>query len=292
MTWKDVLAPAMQSAKMQEIKTFLQTERLTKNIYPAGTDVWRAFDLCPLDITKVVILGQDPYCTPDTADGLAFSTRQDKLPPSLEVIFKEIYKDMNIQYYHNQSFEDYFPTGNLESWARNGFLLINTILTVEDGKPLSHKDLGWNDIITKVFDGLNQKEEQVIFLLWGNEAKKYEDLIDPKSKHVVFKASHPASELHEGGKGGFYGCRHFSIVRDVIATMDGKNSLRSVNLDSCFDKEKAKEIVKKYYPIESDKICKYIDEDLIIHCPVNKETYWNEIRKFENFISTKIETDE
>lgn len=287
MTWKEVLAPALQSSKMQEIKKFLQNERNTKNIYPDGKSVFRAFELSPYSKTKVVIIGQDPYHTPGTADGLSFSTQQEKTPPSLQVIFKEIYRDLNIQYEHNVTLEEFFPTNNLQKWAEMGFLMLNTVLTVEEGKAGSHKDLGWDIVIKAVFDGLNKKDHQVIFLLWGKEAQKYRSLIDPKSKHVVFSAAHPAAELYADSNGGFYGCRHFSIVRDVIPEIEGRNIFPTVGLDTCFDADKAKAIVREHYPIEAEQICKYIDEELIIHVPLNKEIYWKEVRKFEQSLSTK-----
>lgn len=286
MTWKEILAPVLQSQKMQEIKTFLKKERETKNIYPDGKDVFRAFDLCPFDQTRVVIIGQDPYHSPGVADGLAFSTMQPKRPPSLEVIFKEIYKDLNIQYYHNETFEEFFPTNNLEKWAKAGFLLINATLTVEEGKPGSHKDLGWDAVLKATIEGLCQhKEHQVVFLLWGNDAKALRGLIT-NPKHIAFDAAHPAAEMYKENA-GFYGCRHFSIIRDILPGIDGRDIFRSARLDSCFDKEKAKELVRKHYPIDADRVCKYIDKELIIHVPLNKDIYWKEIRKFEEMISTK-----
>ncbi len=286
MTWQEVLAPELQSHKMQEIKKFLQAERKIKNIYPAGKDVFRAFDLCPYENTKVVIIGQDPYHSEGTADGLAFSTRQAKTPPSLQVIFKEIYKDLNIQYMHNLTYEEFFPTNNLEKWSQLGILLLNTVFTVEENKPNSHKDLGWDLVIKKVFEGLNRRKQQVVFLLWGKEAQKYVNLIDPAKKHIHFDAAHPAAELYSSNA-GFYGCRHFSIIRDVLPALEGRNIFPSINLDLCFDKTKAKEIVKEHYPLESDHICNYIDNELMIHIPVNKEIYWDEVKKFVNLISTK-----
>lgn len=287
MTWKEVLAPALQSQKMQEIKKFLQNERNTKNIYPDGKSVFRAFELSPYSKTKVVIIGQDPYHTPGTADGLSFSTQQEKTPPSLQVIFKEIYRDLNIQYMHNVTIEEFFPTNNLQRWAEMGFLMLNTVLTVEEGKAGSHKDLGWDIVIKAVFDGLNKKDHQVAFLLWGKEAQKYRSLIDPNSKHVVFSAAHPAAELYSGGSGGFLGCRHFSIIRDIIPEIEGRNIYPTAGLDVCFDKEKAKAIIREHYPIDAEQICEYIDEELFIHIPVNKERYWKEMNKFEKSLSTK-----
>lgn len=283
MNWKEILAPALQSQKMQNIKGFLKDERATKNIYPEGKDVFRPFELCPFEKTKVVILGDEPYNTPGTADGLAFSTMQEDIPAPLLNIFKEIYRDLNIQYYYNSTFEEFFPNGNLEQWARNGFLLLNTCLTVEEGKPGSHSTLGWEIVIEKVIEGLMAKEEQVIFLLWGDSAKEYVRLIKKPSKHVFFEADHPTSE-------NFIGCRHFSIVRDVIPASN--DLFPSVRLDAYFDKEKAKELVNKEYPIDSQKICDYIDKELIIHVPVNKEIYWKEVRKFEKLMSTNTLKDE
>ena len=227
-----------------------------------------------------------PYHTKGVADGLAFSTKQARTPPSLQVIFKEIYKDLNIQYMHNLTHEEFFPTNNLEKWTQLGFLMINAVLTVEEGKPNSHINLGWDLILKKVFEGLNQKKHQVLFLLWGKEAKKYASLIDPNTKHIHFDAAHPAAELY-GTNAGFYGCRHFSIVRDVLPTIEGRNIFPKINLDLCFDKEKAKKIVREHYPLESDHICNYIDNELIIHIPVNKEIYWDEVKKFVEKISTR-----
>lgn len=289
MNWKEILAPVLASPKMQEVKRYLNEERKTKNIYPDSKEVFRAFDLCPYDKTKVVIIGQDPYHTPGTADGLAFSTRQDKTPPSLGIIFKEIYKDLNIQYMKNITFEEFFPTNNLEKWAQGGFLLINSCLTVEEGKPGSHKDLGWDMVLKAAIEALLKKDHQVIFLLWGVEAKKYKDMIN--APHFYLEAAHPAAELHNPGKGGFLGCRHFSIVRDLSPMLSHENAFRSLNLDSCFDKDFAKKIINENYPIEAQKMCEYIDKELIIHIPVNKEAYWNEISKFENLISTRYTYD-
>jgi len=232
-----------------------------------------------------VIIGQNPYHTPGTADGLAFSTQQAVRPPSLEIIFKEIYRDLNIQYFQDITFEEFFPSNNLEKWANMGFLLLNSSLTVEEGKPDSHLDIGWQSIAKAAIEGLNKKDHQVVILLWGKEAKQFEQYVDPKSKNVVFTAAHPAAELHKEGA-GFYGCRHFSLIRDVLPIINGINIFPTIDLDSCFDKDKAKNIVKNFYPLEADKICEYIDKELIIHIPFNKSVYWENVRKFEKEIST------
>ena len=284
--WNTILAPVLQSEKMQEIKAFLKAERATKKIYPDGKDVWRAFDLCQFDMTRVVIIGQDPYHN-GTADGLAFSSRGSERPKSLEIIFKEVYRDLNIQYYYNQTFDEYFTTSNLEKWARNGFLLLNTALTVEEGKPGSHKDIGWDIVIKTAIQALNEKGK-IIFLLWGKEAQEYAPMINASNKNVFFTAAHPAAELYKENS-GFLGCRHFSIVRDCLPILDGINLFPSLGLDACFDKEKAKSIVKTHYPAEADHLCEYIDKEMIIQLPINKDAYFLECRRFEKMLSTKYE---
>jgi uracil-DNA glycosylase len=286
MIWKDVLAPAMSNPKMLELKKFLKNEREKgKAIYPESKDIFRAFNILPFDQVRIVILGQDPYHRPGQADGLCFSSRGSTTPASLRVIFKEIYRDLNIQYFHEQDYESFFPSNSLENWARQGFLLLNTILTVEQGKPGSHKDLGWEVLIDAVFDGLNQKKEQVIFLLWGKYAEQFRPKIS--NHHLVFTAPHPAAELNGQQRETFTGCGHFSAVRDILPTLRGMNLFKSANLDMCFDKEKAKQVIQQRYPIDADRLCKYIDEELIIHIPVNKNEYWKYVRNFEKSLSTK-----
>jgi uracil-DNA glycosylase len=226
-----------------------------------------------------------PYPS-DHADGLAFSSKQTVKPKSLEVIFKEIYMDLNIQYFHNVTFEEFFPTGDLSGWCKEGILLLNTVLTVEENKPGSHKGKGWEIVIDAVLEALNKKGHQVLFLLWGKDAIAYKDKIT-NPKHLCLEAPHPAAELHNPDGPKFTGCRHFSLIRDIIPTIHKANLYRTADLDSCFDKEKAKQIVKQHFPIESEKICKYIDNELIVHIPINRDIYWSELRRFETALSTK-----
>lgn len=285
MTWNEILSPVLSLPKLIELKKYLHDGRKIKGIYPIGSHVFRAFDECQFEDTKVVILGQDPYPTPGTADGLAFSS-QGTRPASLEIIFKEIYRDLNIQYYHNETFDEFFPTSDLSGWAKNGFLLLNTCLTVEEGKPGSHKGMGWELVARAAIEALGRKDHQVLFLLWGKEAKEYKQYINIE-KDVFLEAPHPAAELHDPTKHKFSGCRHFSIVRDILPTLHSKTAFRSVMLDGCFDKEQAKKIVREHFPIESEKICRYIDKDMIISVPVNREQYFLELRNIEAGFSTK-----
>jgi uracil-DNA glycosylase len=289
MNWKQALAPVLASQKMQETRKFLTEERKTKNIYPDGKSVFRAFDLCPLDNTNVVILGSEPYNAPGMADGLCFSTKKHETPEDLNVIFKEIYTDLNIQFFHDLTLKEYFPTNNLEKWARNGFLMLNISLTVEEGKTASHQHLGWEEIAKTAIKTINEHRHNVLFFLWGEDAQAFEKFIDAK-KHLVFKAGHPLSELTENGS--FYRSRHFSIARDWIPLFQGRDFMPTATLDSCLDKDKAKEIIKEHYPIEAEKMCQYVD-DLHIGVPINKNIYWKEMRNFDiNVISTNYKEDE
>lgn len=291
MTWKEALAPAMEHPKIIELKKYLKNEREKGvKIYPEGKDIFRAFNLTPFDEIKVVILGQDPYHGPGQADGLCFSSRGPKTPPSLRVIFKEIYKDFNIQYFHEKSYDEFFPTNNLEAWAKNGFLLLNTVLTVEEGKAGSHKDMGWEVLIDVVFKAINKREDPVIFLLWGKYAEGYRERI--AKHHISFTAPHPAAELNGQQASIFSGCGHFSAVRDILPTLKGMNLFESAKLDHCFDKVKAKKLITESYPLIAKDVCDYIDNDMIIHIPVDRTAYWEYIRNFEKSLSTKIITDE
>jgi uracil-DNA glycosylase len=288
MTWSEILGPVLASAKLADLKTFIKEERRTKNIYPAGNEVFRAFDLCPFEDTKIVMLGQDPYPWPGTADGLAFSSRKKgEWPKSLEVIFKEIYQDLNIQYFHNITIEEFFPTSDLTNWTKMGILLLNVVLTVEENKTDSHKGKGWELVTEEVFKALVKKDQQIIYLLWGKDAQQYEPLIT-NPKHLVLIAPHPAAELHNPDGPKFTGCRHFSIVRDILPTLYKNDVFSVVNLDSCFDKNLAKKIIKENYPIETQKLCEYIDKDFSLNIPVNKENYYAELRRIETGFSTKI----
>lgn len=286
MTWSEILAPVLSSAKLMELKKYIKEGRTIKTLLPEGKEVFRAFDLCPYEKVRVVILGQDPYPQAGVPDGLAFSSKIPEWPKSLEVIFKEIYNDLNIQWFHNIPIKEFFPTSDLTGWTKMGFLLLNTVLTVEEGKPGSHKDMGWELVTEEALTALSKRNDQIIYMLWGKEAQKYESFIT-NPKHLVLKAPHPAAELHNPGGETFTGCRHFSIVRDVIPTIYSKGVFASVNLDAAFDKEKAKQIAKEHYPMEPS-LLRYIDEDLCINVPVNREMYFRELRNIESMFSTKI----
>lgn len=206
MTWDDIIGREQQQAYFIETLSFVANERQQgKIIYPPSEDVFNAFKYTALNDVNVVILGQDPYHGPDQAHGLSFSVRPGvPAPPSLVNMYKELEKDI-------AGFTR--PThGYLESWARQGVLLLNTVLTVEKGKAHSHAHLGWETFTDKIINEINQQRNGVIFLLWGSHAQKKGRFID-SHKHHILKAPHP-SPL--SAYRGFLGCGHFSQTNQIL----------------------------------------------------------------------------
>ena len=202
-SWRAALEPVLASPKSRVLGEFLSAEEAAgKAIYPPRGTRLAALKLTPLDAVKVVILGQDPYHGPGQAHGLAFSVQDGvKVPPSLTNIFKELENDLGLPRP---------PQGNLTKWARQGVLLLNNILTVERGKPLSHKQRGWEEITDAVISAVVARQEPAAFLLWGKDAQaKIARLpsLTSASRHLVLQAPHPSGL---SAYRGFYGCRHFS----------------------------------------------------------------------------------
>ncbi len=200
MTWQETLKEEKQKPYFEALlKKISQERQAGKVIYPPEQAVFNAFTLTPLENVKVVILGQDPYHGPDQAHGLCFSVLPGvKTPPSLVNIYKELASDIN-------GFET--PShGNLTAWAEQGVLLLNTVLTVEQGKAHSHAKWGWETFTDRVIEVINTCQEQVVFLLWGSHAQKKGQHIN-RDRHCVLAAPHPSPlSAHRG----FLGCRHFS----------------------------------------------------------------------------------
>lgn len=204
--WAALLTKESSKDYYQNIITQLS---LNDNFLPARSKIFRCFELCPLEKVAVVILGQDPYHTVGLADGLAFSVPKNaKLPPSLVNILQELVADINCSP---------FPHGNLDAWAHQGVLLLNTCLTVLPGKPMSHRHLGWHNLIIEVFEQLNRSPQVIIFMLWGAEARKYQPLIN--HKHLVLQTSHPSPLSYHRG---FKGCQHFSICNKILTKLNYK----------------------------------------------------------------------
>jgi len=198
-SWLEPLRGEFDQPYMGELKRFLAEEREKgKSIFPKGAEWFRALALTPLDQVRVVILGQDPYHGLGQAHGLCFSVQPGvQIPPSLVNIYKEIESDLGIRPARH---------GFLEHWARQGVLLLNSVLTVEMGRAASHREKGWERFTDRIIQAINAKDEPVVFMLWGSYAQKKAAFVDT-SKHLVLKAPHP-SPL--SAHGGFFGCRHFS----------------------------------------------------------------------------------
>jgi uracil-DNA glycosylase len=202
-SWRESLKAEFAEPYMHALKSFLLAEREAgKRIFPNGVNWFRALDLTPLEVVRVMILGQDPYHGQGQAHGLCFSVPPGvQPPPSLVNIFKEMESDLGLRPSHD---------GFLEHWANQGVLLLNSVLTVEMGRAASHREHGWERFTDAVVRLVNAKSEPVVFMLWGSYAQKkaaFVDSIDRGGRHLVLKAAHPSPlSAHNG----FFGCQHFS----------------------------------------------------------------------------------
>lgn len=204
-SWQQHIGAEFDQPYMQQLKEFLTAESAAdKQIFPAASQVFNAFNHCALENIKVVILGQDPYHGPDQAHGLSFSVpRGIRTPPSLVNIYKELHSDIGIPIPGH---------GNLESWAEQGVFLLNSVLTVSAGQAASHQKQGWEQFTDHVIHQINDKAEHVVFLLWGSYAQKKANFVD-QSKHLVLTSVHP-SPL--SAYRGFLGCKHFSQANEWL----------------------------------------------------------------------------
>ena len=203
-SWGQALAQEFEKPYFQQLAGRLHSEKAQGiRIYPPGNCIFKAFDLCPLDKVKVVILGQDPYHGEGQAMGLSFSVPDGvPAPPSLKNIFKEIENELGIKMSGRP---------NLEKWAAQGVLLLNAVLTVRAGEPTSHSAIGWQLFTDEVIRIVSERCEGVIFLLWGNYARSKAPLID-QSRHTVLQAAHPSPLA----RGAFFGCGHFALTNDIL----------------------------------------------------------------------------
>ena len=205
--WDDLLKEEYEKTYFRSLIAFLELEYRRDEIFPPKNEIFNALSLTSYNDTRVVIVGQDPYINPREAHGLAFSVNPDiRIPPSLCNIFKELETDMGC----------YFPdNGCLTPWAKQGVLLLNSVLTVRRGKSNSHKNCGWEIFTDKIIELLNKKDRSLIFMLWGNYAKAKGSIIDPNS-HMILKATHPSPLAG----GGFFGCKHFSKANEYLYEID------------------------------------------------------------------------
>jgi uracil-DNA glycosylase len=212
-TWDKLLKSEYNKEYFKDLMSFVEEEYKSKTIYPKKEDIFNAFKYTDYNNLKVVILGQDPYHGPNQAEGLSFSVSNEVLkPPSLKNIFKELESDLNIPYPEKNS---------LKPWSSQGVLLLNTVLTVEEHKPTSHKNKGWETFIDNVIKIINNKEEPVVFILWGNYAKEKKSLIT-NPKHLVIESAHPSPF---SARNGFFGSKPFSKTNEFLK----ENNIKEIN---------------------------------------------------------------
>lgn len=203
-SWSAVLSEEFDKPYFKSLTDFVRSEYRSKTIYPEGQHIFNAFNHCPIDQVKVVILGQDPYHGPGQAHGLAFSVKEGvRFPPSLSNIFRELQRDLDIPFP---------PHGNLERWADQGVFLLNATLTVQAHQAGSHQNKGWEEFTDAVIRALAAKKSNIVFMLWGAYARKKATVI-PEGKHLKLYAPHPSPlSAHRG----FIGCGHFSKANEYL----------------------------------------------------------------------------
>ncbi len=208
--WDEALKDEFDKKYFKDIVEFIDREYSSKTVYPPREDIFNAFKFTPLNDVKVVILGQDPYHEPGQAHGLAFSTPEGRpIPRSLKNIFKEI---------HNEFDYPIPDSGCLESWAKQGVFLLNTVLTVEGGNANSHSKCGWQTFTDNVIKILNSQENPIVFLLWGKQAEKKKELLT-NPNHLVLITSHPSPF---SARRGFFGCNHFKLANEFLTKNNKK----------------------------------------------------------------------
>lgn len=202
--WLPVLDEQFRQPYYRDLYNFVKNEYGKYTIYPAAEDIFNAFHFTPLKNVKVVILGQDPYHGPGQAHGLCFSVKKDiDIPPSLVNIYKELNSDLGC----------YIPdNGYLEKWARQGVLMLNTVLTVRAGAANSHRGMGWEQFTDAVINAVNNEDRPIVYMLWGSPARKKKEMLTNK-KHLILEAPHPSPlSVYRG----FFGSKHFSQANDFL----------------------------------------------------------------------------
>lgn len=211
--WDEKLKIVFEGEGFKKFYRLIENEYNTKTIFPPKDYIFNALKLTPYKDVKVVIVGQDPYHGENEAHGLSFSVQEGiKIPPSLKNIYKELYDDLKVKPSN---------TGDLTRWAKQGVLLLNSVLTVEKDKPASHKNIGWEKLTDYIIKLLNNKEEPVVFILWGNFAKTKSNLIT-NPKHLIISSPHPSPF---SARYGFFGSKPFSKTNDFLI----KNNLKPID---------------------------------------------------------------
>ena len=204
-TWEKELQQIFNNEFFIKLTNSVRDEYKNHEIYPPGKDIFNAFNLCPFNKVKIVILGQDPYHGKNQANGLCFSVNKGiSIPPSLKNIYKEL----------KNNFSDFqYENGDLSNWSSQGVLLLNSILTVRKGLPGSHKDIGWEKFTDLVINIISKRKKNIVFLLWGSFAKSKMNLIENKNQHLILSSTHPSPF---SAYNGFFSCNHFKKTNDYL----------------------------------------------------------------------------
>ena len=205
--WGELLAPEFEKPYFAELVSFVRAEYAQQRIFPRGADIFRAFDKCPFESLKVVIIGQDPYHGPGQANGLCFSVNDGvEFPPSLKNIFAEVQSDTGAP----------IPqSGNLDRWAEQGVLLLNSVLTVRAHQAASHAGRGWEQFTDAVVRTIAERRDGIVYMLWGSYAQRKGAIADP-ARNCILKAVHPSPlSVYRG----FFGCRHFTRANEYLASI-------------------------------------------------------------------------
>ncbi len=210
-TWEKELQQIFNNEFFIKLTNSVRDEYKNHEIYPPGKDIFNAFNLCPFNKVKIVILGQDPYHGKNQANGLCFSVNKGiSIPPSLKNIYKEL----------KNNFSDFqYENGDLSYWSSQGVLLLNSILTVRKGLPGSHKDIGWEKFTDLVINIISKRKKNIVFLLWGSFAKSKMNLIENKNQHLILSSTHPSPF---SAYNGFFGCNHFKKTNDYLKKNNDK----------------------------------------------------------------------
>lgn len=210
--WQEILQPEFDKPYFEELTRFVKDEYSSTTVFPAGKNIFRAFDKCPFESLKVVIIGQDPYHGVGQANGLCFSVNDGvPFPPSLQNIFKEIKSDLGV---------DVPQSGNLDRWAEQGVLLLNAVLTVRAHEAASHAGRGWEQFTDAVVRIINERKQGVVYMLWGSYAQRKGQVADAQ-KNLILKSVHPSPlSVYRG----FFGCKHFSQANAYLQSI-GKNPI-------------------------------------------------------------------
>ena len=281
MIWKDVLAPAMDHPRVEELKKTISKMKEKKESISIQREkiffVHSTYVL--LKTLKLLSWGKIRTTLQIQQMDYAFPQEDRKRQLPYRLYSRKYLKISTYNTSTKKTTISFSLPIHYKIGPKADFSFSIPFLPWKGESPVPIKNMGWELVVDSVLEGINKKETPVIFLLWGKYAEAFKPRID--DRHLIFTAPHPAAELNNPTGPKFSGCGHFSAVRDILPSLEGMNLFKTANLDHCFDKEKAKRLLKTNYPAIADDACNYIDQEMMIHIPVNRREYWDYTRKFE-----------